>query len=296
MQMLKDDYIYTCGSGTDWQIKIATPQGSIDNYFVESQRAAELVWAQKQGKVYIMYSGGVDSEYTLKLFHSMGMEVTPVIVRLTPNYNNHDTEYAFKFCSSIGLTPLVIDINFDYFVKSGLILDIAKSAELDIFQYPAILHAISQLDGTVICSTGEPAVRLNPDTNKWNVIFNQYDYTFFKYFEKNSIPGTPFFITYTPEMLFSFILDPRVTDLVNNKVPGKLGHQSSKFIIYNRHSQFNLTERPKYTGYETIEKSKIFEHPNLQAIKELKIQWGGEVQKEYHDFINSLKEKIICVP
>jgi hypothetical protein len=296
MQMLKDDYIYTYGSGPDWQIKIATPQGLIDNYFVESQRAAEMVWAQKQGKVYIMYSGGVDSEYTLKLFHSMGMKVTPVIVRLTPNYNDHDTEYAFKFCSSIGLTPLVIDIDFDHFVKSGQILDIAMSAELDIFQYPAILHAISQLNGTVLCSTGEPAVRLDTDTKKWNVIFNQYDYTFFSYFEKHSITGTPFFIAYTPEMLFSFILDPRVDDLVNDRIKGKLGHQSSKFIIYNRHSGFNLEERPKYTGYENIEKSKIFDHDNIRAIKEMKNKWGGEIQDEYSTFIGRLKEKIICLP
>lgn len=292
--MLKDDYIYTCGSGPSWQIKIATPQGPIDNYFLESQRAAELVWAQKSGKVYIMYSGGVDSEYTLKLFHSMGMPVVPVIVRLTPSYNDHDTDYAFRFCRSVGLEPLVIDIDFDHFVRSGLILDIARSAELDIFQYPATLHAISQLDGTVICSTGEPAVRLENGT--WNVIFNQYDYTFFKYFEKHSITGTPFFIAYTPEMLFSFILDPRVNDLVNNRIKGKLGHQSSKFIIYNRHSEFNLVERPKYTGYENIEKSEIVKHDNIRAIEEMKSKWGGKAQEEYYTFISKLKEKIICMP
>jgi hypothetical protein len=249
MHIFKDNYIYTYGSGSTWQIKLATPQRPIDNYFIESQRAVELVWAQKQGKVYVMYSGGVDSEYTLKLFHSMGMNVTPVIVRLTPNYNDHDTDYAFKFCSSIGLDPLVIDIDFDHFVKSGLILDVAISAELSVYQFPATLHAIGQLDGTVICSAGEPGVRLDTDTKKWNVIFNQYDYSLSRYFEKNSIVGTSSFVAYTPEMLFSIILDPRVDDLVNNKVPGKLGHQSSKFIIYNRHSQFNLIERPKYTGY-----------------------------------------------
>jgi len=294
MQMLKDDYIYTHGSGPTWQIKIATPLGAIDNYYAESQRAAELVWAQKQGKVYIMYSGGVDSEYTLKLFYSMGMPVVPVIIRLTPHYNDHDTQYAFRFCSSIGLEPLVIDIDFDHFVRSGQILDIARSAELDVYHYPAMLHVINQLDGTVICSTGEPAVRL--DNGTWNVIFNQYDYTFFKYFQQHSIVGTPFFITYTPEMLFSFILDPRVTDLVNNRVPGKLGHQSSKFMIYNRHSKFNLVERPKYTGYEHIEKSGIFAHENIRAFDELKTSWGGKVQKEYHVFISELKEKIICVP
>jgi hypothetical protein len=294
MEMLKDHYIQTSGSGSSWQVKIATPLGNIDNYFAESQRAAEIVWAQKQGKVYIMYSGGVDSEYTLKLFHSMGMPVTPVIVRLSPNYNDHDTEYAFKFCESIGLVPVVIDIDFDHFVKSGQILDIAKSAGLDIYHYPATLHAIKHLNGTVICSAGEPGVRF--DNGNWNVIFNQYDYTFFKYFEQHSITGTPFFITYTPEMLFSFILDPRVIDLVNNRVPGKLGHQSSKFIIYNRHSKFNLAERPKYTGYEHIEKSEIFSHENIQEIEKLKNHWGGKVQEEYHTFVSRLKEKIICMP
>jgi hypothetical protein len=67
-------------------------------------------------------------------------------------------------------------------------------------------------------------------------------------------------------------------------------------MIYNRHSKFNLVERPKYTGYEHIEKSGIFAHENIRAFDELKTSWGGKVQKEYHVFISELREKIICVP
>ena len=295
MQMLHNNYVQTFGHGSTWDIHIHTSQTTPNNFFTESKRAAELVWNSKQGTAYVMYSGGVDSEYTLKLFHSLGMSVIPVIIKLNPSYNQHDIKYAFDFCQAHGFNPLVIDIDFDKFVKSGKIIDIAQSVQLCVYQFAATLYATEKIDGTVICSAGEPGVRLDPNTGQWSVIFNEYDRVFFKHWQTHGIIGTPFFTTYTPEMMFAFINDPRVNDLVNFRVPGKQVHQSSKWLIYNRHSGFNHCERPKYHGYENVENSEIGKHDNILEFEKFKTYWNGEVQQEYHTFMSRITDPVISL-
>jgi hypothetical protein len=295
MQLLYNNYTQTVGHGPTWGIQIHTSQTEPSDFFTESKRAAEIIWSAKQGTVYVMYSGGVDSEYTLKLFHSLGMSVIPVIIKLNPSYNEHDIKYAIDFCEAHGLTPLIIDIDFDEFVRSGKIIDIAESVQLCVYQYAATLYATANIDGTVICSTGEPSVRLDSNAKQWSVIFDEYNYVFFNYWQTHGVIGTPFFTTYTPEMMFSFISDPRVNDLVNFRVPGKQGHQSSKWLIYNRHSGFNHRERPKYHGYENIEHSEIGKHANILAFEEFKTRWNGQVTQEYHTFISKIKDPVISL-
>ena len=97
-----------------------------DNYFVESCRAAKEVYDLKQGKVYMLYSGGVDSEYALSIFLSLGMDITPVIINLNPNYNDFDIKYATDFCNRKNITPLIVNLDFDQFVKSGKFLEVSK--------------------------------------------------------------------------------------------------------------------------------------------------------------------------
>jgi hypothetical protein len=74
-------------------------------------------------------------------------------------------------------------------------------------------------------------------------------------------------------------------DLANHKIPGKLGNNSTKGIVYNRVSGFDMSPRQKYTGYENIENSEIFNHPNLKIFEKFKKQWWGVYSEPYHDLI-----------
>jgi hypothetical protein len=101
MQISKNNYIQPVGTGDTFTVSIAAPPAKFNNYFIESCKAAEEIYSQKQGNLYIMYSGGLDSEYALSIFLSMGMEVTPVIVRMNPYYNAHDFKYALYILGSL---------------------------------------------------------------------------------------------------------------------------------------------------------------------------------------------------
>jgi hypothetical protein len=102
------------------------------------------------------------------------------------------------------------------------------------------------------------------------------------------IDGTSFFNSYTPEMMSSFLVDTRMKDLADNKVPGKLGSHSSKFIMYNRHCNFNLEARPKFHGYEKILKNKIINHPVFEKFLSSNLPFDGKFEIEYYELIKDL--------
>jgi hypothetical protein len=290
MNFLKNNYLRTSGSGTTFCAEIDPPKNKNANFHTTSIEVAEQVYQSRQGKLYLMYSGGIDSEYILNLFLSLGIDIIPVIIRLKPYYNDHDVKYAFDFCQSKKLKPIVIDLDFDNFVQSGRIVDIATEFKIGAYQLPSTFSCLDQLDGTVVMgSHGPPHMTLDQKTNMWMVDEIEPLHTVLRYFEKNKINGCPYFLVHTPEQYLSFLQHPIMKDLADHKFSGKLGNNSTKGLVYNDVGGFDLVTRQKYTGYENVENSEIFNHPNLKIFKEFKNQWWGIYQEPYHTLISRLQ-------
>jgi hypothetical protein len=92
---------------------------------------------------------------------------------------------------------------------------------------------------------------------------------------------------YSAETFLSFLLEDSIVNLVNNRKPGKLGTYSSRIDFYGK--PWAMKDRTKYTGYELIEKSNIFNHPNMLEFKKLSTEFGGVVEIEYKNIVNMLK-------
>ena len=284
MNITENNYILPVYSENDFDVHIEyLPTGT--NYFEESLLAAQKIEAQRSGKLYIMYSGGIDSEYAISVFDFLKIDFTPVIIKFHKNYNKHDVDYALKFCEKKGIEPLIVDLDFDYFVKSGDLLKITTDMKCSIYHRAATAYVIGKLDGTVLCGDGEPYIRLNEEESSWEIKIFQHDYSIVNYYINNGIYGTPHFNRYTPQMMRTFLEDPRMYDLANNKVLGKLGSDSSKYIIYNRYSNFFLSPRPKYHGYELIENLDIFKHEDFFEIKRNGKIWDGIFKENYFKFL-----------
>jgi hypothetical protein len=282
IELVKNNYIRQSGSGSTFKIEV-NKLPVAKNLYKESIQAAEEIYNHKQGDLNILYSGGVDSEYVLSLFLELKMKITPVIIKLG-NYNNHDLEYAFKFCNAKNIVPKVIDIDFDNFVKSGKMLDVAIETKSSIYQRPATCYALSMINGTVLLADGDPYMRPDVDST-WNLEFDEHEFAYWNYFQKYGIYGTPAFMRYTEGMFSAYITDQRWKELANNLHYGKLGSNSSKVFTLNRHSPFQLEVRTKYHGYENIEKSKIFSHEDFNTLTELGKNYNGSVVINYHKFI-----------
>ena len=284
MQISKNNYIQPTGSGSTFTLSVDAPPTKFNNYFIESCKAAEEIYSVKQGKFYILYSGGIDSEYTLSVFLHLKMDVTPVIINLNPNYNDFDIKYATDFCNRKNITPLIVNLDFDQFVKSGKFLEVSKICRSKIYHRAATAYVAGQLDGTVLLGDGEPYIKKDSNDN-WNIEIYEHDYAVWNYYVAKGIYGTTHFNRYTSEMLLSFFADERMVELANNIVPGKLSSNSSKFIIYNRHCDFNLEERPKYHGYEKIETSEIFKHDAFRELEIIGKEWNGVHSTNYFEFM-----------
>jgi hypothetical protein len=285
MDYISNNYVRSSGSGINWTVQIDGPVRPVKSYYEETVNVAEIVWSQKQGNLFLCYSGGLDSEYVLAVFKSLGMPITPVIMRT--QYNHHETQYAFKYCDENSITPVVIDLDYDKFVESGEFLKIATEYKIAAYQLPSNLWLTTQIDGTVITGDSNPHLFLHND-NKWYVDEIEPVYSQFEFFKRNNIHGTPFFLSYTSEQYFAFLTDPTMVALARNHIPGKTGSYSSKVHVYNNQNRFKLEQRVKKHGYELVEQSPIFNHPDIQLVNSWKDKWWGSSNHEYFQLIERL--------
>ena len=261
-----NDYYTINGTGPTFNIKMKPCTRVPKTFHDELLWNAEYIYNHKDGDIYLFYSGGIDSEYVLEIFLSLGMKIIPVIVRYENDVNLHDIKYAYEYCESRKLKPIIVDINFEQLVKSGRYLELAESVNCVAWQFPSLMEATLKFDGTILLGSEEPHFSKNKQTQLW--YFNEMERItglWHRWFKKHNISGTPCMLSYTPETIFGFMNDPLVIDLVNNAILGKEGTNSSKNKIYNR--VFNsIMPRIKYTGFEQIKELPIFHHPDVQKV------------------------------
>jgi hypothetical protein len=65
--------------------------------------------ANKYDNILIGLSGGIDSEFVVKLFHDQKLPFKPIIIK-TP-FNITELEYAFHLCKNLNLDPIVLECN-----------------------------------------------------------------------------------------------------------------------------------------------------------------------------------------
>jgi hypothetical protein len=300
MEYTKDNYLYGTGSGDTWHVNIDPPKRKVKTYFEETVEAVEYVYANKTGKFTVMLSGGLDSRYVCEVLLKLGLEFDVVIIELKDNkgqnYNEHDFKYAYEFCKNKNIIPKTFILNFDKFVDSGRIVEIAESVSCCSPVVSTCLHVIEQLDGFILLGNDPPYLRLEKDKNVWMLEELQYIHGLLRYFQKHNLPGCPFLLSFTPEMMLSFLLDPHILKLGTGQHPGKLGSNSTKSYVFNNGSGFNMPiydftnkTRIKLNGFEFIYKSPIRYHPNLSIFYDnfFKI-WNGEYLEPYTEVIERL--------
>lgn len=249
------------GTGSQFNIDIAPCQRPPKKYHHELLFNASMIKDFVDSPIYIMYSGGIDSEYVLNIFLECNIPIIPVIIKLS-DYNNHDLYFAKKFCEERNLTPLTVDIDFDQFVENGEFLSIVKKYDCLVYQYAALIYAMEKLDGTIIIGEFEPHF-----SKKESWVLDEYERMFCleKWFEINNIDGTPSFLNWSSETLLAFMNDGKIKGLLNNEYDyGRIGSNFLKSKIYNRFSY--LSDRKKNDGYENIRISNIFLHKDLQDL------------------------------
>ena len=278
-----NNYFTTTGHGNNWEVQLEPCTRFPDNFYKESIRAAKLIDSAIDAPLVLLFSGGLDSEYMLNIFKSANIDFKVAIISYG-DYNIHDNRYAFKYCKENNIEPIVIDIDMDKFITSGKIIEIANLAKCCAYQIPSIMHALTKIDGAIIMANGEPYVKNFDGDWRWEETERVNSYM--GWFKSQELLGTPDFLRYTPEMTASFLMEPRVIQLVNNEHPGKLSTRTSKHMIYSQ--QFKLAQRSKFTGWEKLERLPIMENELFKEFDLLKEKYNGVFELSYNNLVDTL--------
>lgn len=300
MELIKDNYLRGYGHGEGWKVEIDPPRKKVKSYFEETLLASEYMYSNKDGDLYLLYSGGLDSQYVFNVFLALGFKFTPVIIQLTDStgsldYNFQETKYAREYCSSLGITPKIIKFDYNTFVDSGEIIEIAERITCGSFHIPATLKVAQMLDGFVVLGNDPPYMKYNQGRGVWQLEETEKIHSILKFFDRYNVPGCPFLLSYTPELMLSFLLDPTMVALANGKFPGRLGTNSTKVHVFNNGSGFEMPNydfvnktRVKLTGYEFVDEKFKREHTNLFKFIDLEKKWDGKWYEDYHSIVPKL--------
>lgn len=297
MELTHNNYLRGYGNGNTWRVEIDPPRNNPLSYYEEACKAAEIIWSQKQGELHVLYSGGMDSEYVISVFKSLGMRVTPVIMKLkskTGYYNQHDLDYAFRFCANNNLSYQLYELDFDKFIDSGEALSIVNSCRCARYEMAAAMWLASQVNGTVITGNDPPTILGMPFGYCLEEI--EVSHSQLTYWKNNNINGTPFFLEYTSGMLLSFLKDTSIQDFVKRPIEYAYKDKSFNAIstdivkvnVYNNQNKFVIEPRTKYTGYETIQNSIVASHQNVALANKNKTVWDGKCYYDYATLMNKL--------
>ena len=286
LELVHKNYMKSYSTDSYFKVEVEGVNNTHKSYLEESKSVAEMLWSDKIGSIYFFYSGGKDSEFAMTVFLSLKMNVIPTII--STRYNQHDVKYAFDFCNKHKLNPLIIEEDYDKFVNSDNFLDVYRHMNSAAYHHAIKCHWMSKLDGTIVSGDGNPWIKKGHDNN-WYSYEPEAIHTLTDYFTNKNLYGTPFFLQYTASQMLAFLEDPVIKDLANNRVPGKLGSETSKIKVYTKDNDFEIIPRPKYHGYEEVEKNKIFDHPNMIFVRNNKEKYWRNCFLEYHTLIDALK-------
>lgn len=97
----------------DFKLKV-TPYKFVKSSFVDSCNDLANNIYDYNNNLYIGLSGGLDSEYVLKVFIELDIPITPLIV--STSFNKNELEYAFDFCNQNKIIPKVFNYEDDEFI------------------------------------------------------------------------------------------------------------------------------------------------------------------------------------
>ncbi|MCB0362330.1 MAG: hypothetical protein KDD35_06395 [Bdellovibrionales bacterium] len=254
--------------------------------------AAKEIFHRLPQPLWVLFSGGTDSEACLRSFSEAKVPVKIASLKLKKGYNQHDLDYVRKYSDKYSCEVEVIELDIEEFWESREFYRIVDSIECVSPILAAHLWLADQLVGTPILAQGEPHLKKEIDQkaerklDSWYLVESERLCSLYTHFIKTKKPAVPGFFQYMPEQTLSFLKNnPLLHDLVNNRIFGKLGTRSSKNQMV-RQFYPEIEERPKFTGFEKIsflhdlKRSELAERfPHSDAI----------VKIDYEDLLSQLE-------
>lgn len=241
-----------------FEIELEIPATVNTNFEQASDATANLI-ANKFDNLHLCLSGGMDSEYVATVFIRNKIPFTPVILKTKTNLG--EAWYAEHFCHRYNLTPVILDYINDNNQLLRTMFEYSQRASINptISFFPHVIaNHIELQGGSLITGYGDPYGFSN---NYSVVIDDQLDIEEHDFYLDLSFgdrhPGA--FISYTPDMFFSFI----------QNLPMGINIQVAKEILYQIPVRSKIVGDPVFPEFVPTSALEP-KDPKLRCIKTTK--------------------------
>ena len=122
-----------------------------------------------KNRLYVAYSGGLDSEYVLKSFNKLDAPITPVMIE-TP-YNKVEVKWAYNYCKDL----VVIKLTKEEFIHNLKIRTVDRGFPVLLGGLPLIIaDFVKSSGGSLITGYGDPFH--DKENDYTNLAFTEWDY------------------------------------------------------------------------------------------------------------------------
>jgi hypothetical protein len=192
----------------------------------------------------LLFSGGIDSEIVLRCHVELKIPINVFIFKYEKDYNCHDVRHALRICEELSVTPTVIDFDLAKFFENDA-YDIWK---IGYFQRAGTLphmKMIEYLDNIPLMGGGDPSWKFN--NGNWQFHLEESWHGQSVYCSSINRTMIADWYEYSPEVLVSHALLPRIQNLVNSKV--NVDYDQIKHFLYKKLWP-EIAIRPKQNGFE----------------------------------------------
>lgn len=213
--------------------------------------AAHGIRESTQRELWLCFSGGIDSEVVAESFRYARVPFRAAIMRFKNDMNIQDICWAIAYCEIHNVPYELFDLDIDEFFNSGEMMHFADLTQCPTPQLPSsmkLMDIIAKRGGYPILGSAE--CYLSRHKTGWYMYEREKIASLYRFLLKTGHSGQAGFFQWSPEIMFSFLVDPIVKNLVNDKIPTHKDTYYLKPEIYAQY--FKLQPRPKYTGFEKV--------------------------------------------
>lgn len=231
----------------DYIVKLGRCENMPMDFKSEALRAAKLI-AEESDNIWISYSGGIDSEFIVRVFLEAGIDFRVATVVMKNETNDYDLQHSRNFCKSMGLKLHEFEIDLEEFYRNDL-ETYATATNCISPQFPVHMWLWDQLDGFIVAGHGDPIFKRKDSS--WLLQIQEKEDSVFRYAKWRNRNMAPGFYVYTPELLLSFMLEKEVSNMfIAPNVAGLKDIIQVKHSVYSKY--YDIIEREKRTGFESV--------------------------------------------
>lgn len=233
---------------------IGRPERQPEAPLLEARLAARKIAESTSEPLWLCLSGGVDSECMAWAFLREQVPFRVAILRFKNELNWFDISHAVDFCQRQGLSFEFFDLDVDEFYEGGSHQKFATEFRCTSPQLTAHLSLLERIPGFPVLAWNATAVLYRADGKITFGFPSDLYFCYFRFLRRAQKPGVPFFFLYTPELIYSFLHDPRIQDLIFRPRAGISYNYQLKCDVY-RSGGFPIAPREnKWTGFEEVKR------------------------------------------